>query len=329
MNRALSIIVLCFALLAAAIASLTMGEGSPSVLQLLGLAPLPHDGVERIILVNLRLPRTLMAIGIGAMLSMSGAMMQTVFRNPLVEPYTMGLSGGAVLGVAIAIATGLTAVAGSAAITLCALAGAMLTMALVLLLRRAMLFSTNSMLLVGIMVSFATSSVTTLIMSLGSHETLTQIISWTMGSLCSADLTTSVFIAVAAAAATVVSPMAGNTLNALMLGEDGARHIGISTRIAVPLLFTIATTLAAVSVAMAGVIAFVGMIVPHISRPLCGTDHRFSLPATAIAGAAFMLVCDMVARLAAYPQEIPVGVISGIAGGIMFIYITARANGRA
>ena len=277
-----------------------------------------------LILREIRIPRVMMAVGVGALLSMSGLVMQSVFRNPLVEPYTMGLSGGAVLGVAIAFMLGISSAVGNIGVTLMAMLGAFLTMGIILLLRRVLHYDVNKMLLSGVMISFATSSVTVLLMSLTTRENMSQIVMWNMGSL---DITTkemSYIVVIISVVMIVVLSFLGNEMNVLMVGESMARHVGVRIDIVVPLLFVLATVMAAVSVSFVGVVAFVGMIVPHVVRHIFGYDHRVITAVTAIIGAIFMLMCDIVARVVIYPQEIPTGVMCGIVGGVMFIYLTAK-----
>lgn len=279
-----------------------------------------------LILREIRIPRVMMAVGVGALLSMSGLVMQSVFRNPLVEPYTMGLSGGAVLGVAIAFMLGISSAVGNIGVTLMAMLGAFLTMGIILLLRRVLHYDVNKMLLSGVMISFATSSVTVLLMSLTTRENMSQIVMWNMGSL---DITTkemSYIVVIISVVMIVVLSFLGNEMNVLMVGESMARHVGVRIDIVVPLLFVLATVMAAVSVSFVGVVAFVGMIVPHVVRHIFGYDHRVITAVTAIIGAIFMLMCDIVARVVIYPQEIPTGVMCGIVGGVMFIYLTAKSK---
>ncbi|MBP5419089.1 MAG: iron ABC transporter permease, partial [Bacteroidales bacterium] len=234
------------------------------------------------------------------------------------------LSGGAVLGVAVTFCLGLQITLGIPAIIGFALLGGLLTMFIVLIIRRAIRCDINSMRLVCIMISFATSSITTLLMSLTTHENLSQIISWSIGSMDSASEEMAIVIVVAAIVATLISAFLGNIINALSLGATEAQHIGINSQKMIIILFVVATLMAAVSVAAVGVVAFVGMIIPHIIRRIAGHDHRYILPLAAMGGSSFMLLCDIAARTIIYPRELPSGVITGICGCIMFIYLTSR-----
>lgn len=317
----IALVVVLFVLML--MVSLSVGEVEKLFVKLFGIGGATFTETDVLILSEIRMPRVLMAIGVGAMLSMSGMVMQSMFRNPLVEPYTMGLSGGAVLGVAIAYTLGITNI-GSAGVTIMAMLGAMFTMVLVLLLRRVMQFDINKMLLSGVMISFATSSVTLLLMSLTTRENMSQIIMWNMGSLDVSSKQIAYFVVIEAIVMAVVLPFMGEVMNVMSVSENLARHVGIRVQYVVPLFFVVATLMAAVSVSFVGVIAFVGMIVPHIVRLLFGYDHRLTLVMSALCGGLFMMMCDVVSRLIIYPQEIPTGVMCGIIGGAMFIYLTAK-----
>jgi len=308
------------------VVSLCVGEIDDMLSKLFFVGGETLTETDILILREIRIPRVMMAVGVGALLSMSGLVMQSVFRNPLVEPYTMGLSGGAVLGVAIAFMLGISSAVGNIGVTLMAMLGAFLTMGIILLLRRVLHYDVNKMLLSGVMISFATSSVTVLLMSLTTRENMSQIVMWNMGSL---DITTkemSYIVVIISVIMIVVLSFLGNEMNVLMVGESMARHVGVRIDIVVPLLFILATVMAAVSVSFVGVVAFVGMIVPHVVRHIFGYDHRVITAVTAIIGAIFMLMCDIVARVVIYPQEIPTGVMCGIVGGVMFIYLTAKSK---
>lgn len=328
MNVMVRVLLAIAAFVVVFVVSLSVGEVDNVLAKILGLNGMEFNDIDLIILKEIRLPRIVMAIGVGGLLSMSGLIMQGLFRNPLVEPYTMGLSGGAVLGVAIAFVLGVSEMFGSIGVTLMALLGSLMTMILVLFLRRSMQFDINKMLLSGVMISFATSSVTMLLMSMTSRDNISQIVSWNMGSLDVADSERSYCVVAVLIVMMIVMPIFGRVLNVLSVSESMARHVGVRTGLAVPMLFVVATIMAAVSVSLAGVIAFVGMIVPHIVKSLYGHDHRLTLPMSALCGAIFMMLCDVVARVIIYPQEIPVGVMCGIVGGVMFIYLILQKERR-
>ncbi len=290
-----------------------------------GLSDADADTAD-LIVNELRIPRMICAMGVGALLSIAGAIMQGLFRNPLVEPYTMGISGGAVVGVAVVFTCGAVATFGGMTVTLGAAIGGLLSMVIVLLVRRAVGYDTSVMLICGIMVSFIASAATTLMLSLATHEDMSQILSWTIGSFSSADPQMAWLAMLSGAIATIASPLAGNLLNVMSLGDSEARSLGVDTRRASGWLFSIATILSAIAVATAGIVAFVGMAVPHLVRTLIGQDNRLVLPASGLMGALLLLACDFVAKVVIYPRELPAGAICAILGGLMFVYMALKSG---
>lgn len=278
------------------------------------------DDMSGIVFWNLRVPRALMALSCGTLLSISGCIMQGVFRNPLAEPYTMGLSGGALVGVSVALSMGLAYVY----VDVFALVGALASMLIVLVVRKVVGGSVSVMLLAGVMISFATSSLSTLLMYTSTRENVMHIISWSMGSFESVDATRAYGMMILSVVCLSLCSLLGNVLNVLYAGEDVARHVGVDSRFYVVLLFVLASVMTSVCVAGAGIIAFVGMIVPNLVRRIVGVEHRVLLPLSGIVGGAFLLACDVLARVVVYPMELPAGVFSGVLGGCVFIVILCR-----
>ena len=288
-----------------------------------GLAEVDAD-TAALIVNELRLPRMVCALGVGALLSVAGAVMQGLFRNPLVEPYTMGISGGAVVGVAAAFVSGLVAACGGMAVTLGALFGGLATMFIIMVLRRAVGYDVGVMLICGIMVSFVASAATTVMLSLATREDISQILAWTIGTFESADANMSWLALCFGVGAVVLSPLLGNVLNVMSLGESEAVSLGVNATAVSGLLFAFATFLTAIAVSSAGVVAFVGMVVPHLMRTVVGQDHRVMLPFAGVAGAVLMLLCDFLAKSLVSPRELPAGAICAVLGGLMFVYMTIK-----
>ncbi len=281
--------------------------------------------VEYSILFNIRMPRLLLGLAIGGALSLAGVLLQGMFRNPLVEPYTLGISGGASLGVSLNIIFKFYVVLGIIAYPLSGFCGAVLVIFLVytLSMKKGDLRA-NSMLLVGVMISFVSSSMVMLLMAVSHSEDLHSIIFWIMGSLDEPN-TTLVNIAISGSLlGLVLSYLFCLDLNALALGEEEAVHLGVHTERTKRYLFLIASVLTGLSVSVAGIIMFVGLIVPHFMRMMVGSDHRILLISSFLAGASFLTVCDVLSRTIVSPLELPVGVITGIIGGIVFIYVLSR-----
>jgi iron complex transport system permease protein len=250
--------------------------------------------------------------------------MQAVMRNPLAEPYLLGVSSGGGLGAALAIATGLSFHA-SGAVPVAAFVAALITLGFVHLLASAKgPPNTYDLLLCGIAVSALCSSLLMLLVSLSTSHRLQGILWWMLGNMQNADPRILLPAAAAIVASLAAACLLSRDLNALTLGRDMAHHLGINTRLAVTLALVIATFSAAAAVGLAGLIGFVGLVAPHAMRKITGPDHRVLLPASALAGGAFLTLCDLLSRTCVYPREIPVGVITALVGAPCFLFILRR-----
>jgi len=270
---------------------------------------------------RLRLFRLLAALVVGAALSCAGVVLQALLKNPLAEPYVLGVSSGAALGAAIAILTG-CAVAGAFVIPAIAFVSAGITLTLVYLLSRSGgTPSIYGLVISGVIVSSICSSLLMFIITLAPVSGIHDILWWMLGNLQVTSyplLRAVVVLSVAGIAAIwLLSP----DLNALTLGREMAHYVGVRTNVVIPLGLTLATLITAAAVAMAGLIGFVGLIVPHVVRSLVGPDHRRLVPASALAGGLFLALCDLAARTILAPVEIPVGVITALLGGPFFLVI--------
>lgn len=305
--------------------SLSSGEVKVSLSQLPEIFS-DKTSIEYTVLSKIRIPRLLLAIGVGGALSLSGAILQGIYRNPLVEPYTLGISGGAALGVAIAIVFGLNTIS-FLSLPLFGFAGALVTLFIVYFLsvKRGGL-SINSMLLIGVMVSFVASSAMMFLMSITTTDNLQGIIFWVMGSLDESD---NLLIGIAfysAIAGLLLTYFFAQPLNALRLGEVKAKHLGINTNVTVKLLFFVASLLTGIAVSVAGVIGFVGLVIPHLVRLVIGNDYRILIAGSFLGGSIFLILCDTIARTIISPNELPIGVITGFAGGLVFIVVLSRSK---
>jgi iron complex transport system permease protein len=305
--------------------ALCIGEVDINLATLKSILSRETQGIETTIIHRIRLPRIILALAVGGSLSLAGVILQGIYRNPLVEPYTLGISGGAALGVALVIVMGLSHLAGGYMLPLAGFLGSLLAIGfLYILSSRGGKIKVQSMLLIGVMISFIVSSAMMFLMAITSTENLHGIVFWMMGSLDETNtmLIRSVFwLSLVGLLATYffVKP-----LNALRLGETKARHLGVNTEMALRLLFVIASLLTGMSVAVAGVIGFVGLIIPHITRLLVGNDYRILLITSFLGGGTFLILCDLVARTIIAPNELPIGVITGMIGGIIFIIVLGR-----
>jgi iron complex transport system permease protein len=307
--------------------SLTSGEIDLKISDLANILA-QKTGVEYTVLTKIRIPRLLLAIAVGGGLSLSGAVLQGIYRNPLVEPYTLGISGGAALGVSIAIVFGLNAIS-FLILPFFGFAGAVITLFLVYFLsNRRDGLNINSMLLIGVMVSFVSSSAMMFLMSTTTTDNVQSIVFWVMGSL---DEPNEVLIKVALYSSLfglVFTYFFAQPLNALRLGQAKAKHLGINTGLTVRLLFFLASLLTGIAVAIAGVIGFVGLVIPHLIRLIAGNDYRVLLGGSFLGGAIFLVLSDTVARTIISPNELPIGVITGLIGGVVFIVILSRSHSK-
>ncbi len=287
------------------------------------ILPLLFDNetvIERSILFDVRLPRIILGIAVGGALSLAGVVLQGMFRNPLVEPYTLGISGGAALGVSVFFVTGMQ-ISSMLPLPLAGFIGAVMMIVLLYFLNQNKgRIDFNDMLLKGVMLSFISSSLIMLIMSLSRREDVHGIVFWIMGSLEEPNVSLVWFTLVAAFAVLIITYLFCLDLNALALGEEEALHLGVKVESVKIVLFVITALLTGLSVSVAGMIGFVGLVVPHFVRQMTGPDYRILLPASFLAGGSFLVLCDTIARTLISPVELPVGVITGILGGSFFIY---------
>ncbi len=311
------------ALVCAMLYSVSTGEVS------IALSDIPRilsskEGMEYFVLTQIRMPRIVLAIAVGGSLGLTGSILQGIYRNPLVEPYTLGISGGASLGVAIVIVLGLHAVS-MIMLPLAGFIGALATIFLVytLSIRKGSL-DINRMLLIGVMISFVASSAMMFLMSISTAEDLHSIVFWIMGSLDEPNTQLIYLMLGVSLFGLVVAYSFARPLNALQLGQSKAEHLGINASTAIRILFVVSSLMAGICVAVAGVIGFVGLIIPHLVRIIIGSDFRISLIGSFLGGGLFLVVSDVVARTIIAPNELPIGVITGIVGGLIFMVVLSN-----
>ena len=311
---------LCILLFAVGLFSLCIGSADISPAKVFSLIFAREDNIQTTILLNIRLPRIILALTVGGALAVSGVIFQGMFRNPLVEPYTLGVSGGAALAVASVSILKLALIK-----PLAGFIGAMGSIFLVYFLTaRKSQLRISTLLLTGVMISFISSSLILLILAISRTEDIHGILFWIMGSLEAASWPMIKIVSSATILAIVVLLFLMHDLNALSLGEEEALHLGINVEKIKKVLFVLASLLSGCAVSVSGIIGFVGLVTPHAMRILVGSDHRILLIVSFLAGAIFLLVCDTLARTIIAPMELPVGVITGILGGSLFVYALSR-----
>ena len=286
------------------------------------------SSMQDYILTQVRLPRILVAGFVGGCLSVTGAVYQGLFHNPIAEPHIIGVSSGAALGATFAIIGGLSfSAAGLGAISICAFAGAICTIILVAFasgMNRGR--SDITVLLTGTAVSTLFSAFMSLLMSL-NRQSMEKVYLWTFGSFSSSGWTKAAWTAGIALAGTAILFYLAKDLNLMAMGEDTAKSVGVETVRTRAILLTVTAFMVGISVSVSGMIGFVGLVVPHCMRFLFGDDYRRIVPASFIGGAAFLILCDTVARTIMAPGEMPIGVITALIGAPYFIWLI-RKNSR-
>ncbi|MCX5710964.1 MAG: iron ABC transporter permease [Candidatus Omnitrophica bacterium] len=319
------ILILGGALLLIAALSLCLGSADLSVQTAIHSIFSGSNTTEHNILFEIRLPRIILGFAIGGALSLAGVILQGLFRNPLVEPYTMGISGGAALGVSLAIILKLCQSMGLLTLPFAGFLGAALVIMLIYTINiRKKTLKIQGLLLTGVMISFISSSFIMLIMSISRTEDLHRIVFWIMGSLEEPSWFLIKLMLFTSLAGLALSYIFWKDLNALRLGEEEATHLGINTERTKRALFVLASLLTGCAVSVGGIIGFIGLIIPHLMRMFIGSDHRALLVGSFLGGAAFLIFCDTLARIIVAACELPVGVITGILGGSFFIYALAK-----
>ena len=285
-------------------------------------------GAAEAIIVRVRLPRVLSAALVGASLSLCGAAMQGLLRNPLADGSTLGVSAGAALGAVAALAFGLSLpalpFAGTTALAMLS-AFASLLVILSLAYRFDNSLSTNTIILIGVIFGMFASSLMSLVITFAGERVRT-IVFWTMGSLAGSTYKNALLLGIALAACGAPILGCARELNAFAVGEDNARHVGVAVRRVKLLIMIACSALIGVSVSVGGSIGFVGLVVPHAARLLVGPNHKRLLPASLFGGAIFLMLCDLVCRTILNPLELPIGVVTSFIGSIAFVLIFRRAR---
>jgi len=283
------------------------------------------SSTHQAIVLNLRLPRVILAALVGAGLAVSGAVFQGMFKNPMADPYVLGVSSGAALGATLAIILGLrTALGGMAWISIFAFCGAVVTIFMVYSLARGKTkTSVTALLLSGTAISSLITACISALMIFFRNR-MEQVILWTMGSFSGAGWNDVLWALPLILLGIIVSHLFARDLNILLSGDESALHLGVNVEAVKKILLLTGSLTTAASVSVSGIIGFVGLMVPHIVRLLVGPDHRVLIPFSALAGALFLMITDTIARTAANPIEIPVGIITAIFGGPFFIYLLKR-----
>ncbi len=320
-------VLFCLALFAVvtALGAPFVGMTAISPLDILQAGP---DNAEAMVFWRIRVPRMVTAFLAGSGLAISGMAFQALFRNPLATPFTLGVSGGAAFGAALYMRLGLSFVfLGISGGTMSAFGGAFCVILLVYALTRSRGgFATPTLLLAGVALSFFLSSMILALQYSASLHDSFRLIRWLMGGLGMVGYGAALNLLPVVVTGAVLLFMLRNELNLLVIGEDLAMSRGLDVPRTKQLIFLAVSLMVGGIVAVCGPIGFVGMMAPHICRLLVGPDHRRLYPATLLFGGAFLTLCDVVARVAFAPAEIPVGVITALLGGPFFLYLLLRRS---
>ena len=282
------------------------------------------------ILLHVRLPRVFLACIVGAALACSGVVFQALLRNPLADPYILGISSGAGLGAIIAVISGLNwTFWGRSPIAVFAFVGALATVWLVWLIGRATSRAhVTGLLLAGVVVNAFFSAMIMFLTSIAKSDQVHATIFWLMGNMSEENFLVLWFGAGCVIAGVVALFYISPELNAMSFGPDDARSMGVNVLRTQTIAFAVAAAITAVAVSLSGLIGFVGLIVPHGVRLVCGPDHRRLLPLSAVVGAIFLAVADTLARTVVAPAQMPVGVVTAIIGGPFFLVLLIRYTRR-
>lgn len=292
---------------------------------LAALAPGAGPSLARDILWEIRVPRVAGAVMAGAGLGISGALFQALLRNPLAEPYLLGVSSGAAFGAVGAITLGIGA--GPWGLSLAALGGGLLAVGIVFrVARAASRLDTRVLILAGVVVASFFGASVMLLLTFTSGGAFRSAVLWTMGSLAGMSWGKVGALGAYVVPASLLAYGMARHLNALALGEEAAAHVGTEVERVKRAAYFLASALAAAAVSVAGVIGFVGLVIPHAVRLVWGTDHRQLLPLSFLGGAAFLTASDTAARTLASPVEIPVGVVTAFVGVPFFLVLLRRSH---
>lgn len=309
---------------------MTLGQGLQALL--------PHNDVAphiNLIVQQVRLPRVLLCLAVGAVLAMSGTVMQGLFRNPLADPGIIGVSGGAALGAALAIvlfasmAQSYPALLSLATVPVFAFLGGSITTFLVYQLGTGRNgTSVTIMLLAGVAISALAGAAMGLLNYYADDQALRDIALWSMGSVAGASWSSISLAWLTAIALFVLFQRDSRKLNAFLLGEPEARHMGIAVESLKRRLILLCAAGVGVTVALCGMIGFIGLVIPHLGRMIVGPNHGTLLPLSAMAGALLLLIADTFARTLVAPAELPVGILTALAGAPFFIFLLMQQRGR-
>ncbi|NBC18773.1 MAG: iron chelate uptake ABC transporter family permease subunit [Bacteroidetes bacterium] len=297
--------------------------------------PWAFETRQELVLTAIRLPRVLLAIGVGGGLAVSGAVMQGLFRNPLADPSLIGVSSGAALMAVVTIVLGATVfgawsdLLGAFLLPAAAFAGGVLATVIVYrLATREGRTSVATMLLAGIAINALAGAGTGLMIFVADDDQLRDLTFWTLGSLGGATWTQLAVVGPLLLGGMLAAPLLARPLNAMLLGEGEAQHLGIHTERVKQIVIGLAALVVGAAVAVSGIIGFIGLVVPHLLRLAVGPDHRVLVPGSALLGGALLVGADLLARTIVAPAELPIGIVTALLGAPFFLWLLLRDRSR-
>lgn len=326
-NRLIWISLICLAvLLLAFLLGLSIGptqSGIRSAFSALFSAR-ESDSVLSSIVWRIRFPRVLLATVVGAALSLGGLVLQALLRNPLAEPFILGISGGSAIGAIIGILLGLSRFPG---VCLTSFLGSLATLVLILVMSSGKsILRKDALLLSGVMVNAFCSAIIMFLVSITQDARLHNIIFWLMGDLSAPDLPQVVMLGAILMPCFILIFVFSHAMNLLMMGKDMALTMGINIRALTVTLLVVTSFMVSATVGFSGLVGFVGLVIPHLLRLILGPDHRFLVPACLFGGAAYLVLCDLLARTLPQQGEMPAGVITALIGAPLFIILLKKSR---
>ncbi|MFB3114762.1 MAG: FecCD family ABC transporter permease [Nitrospirales bacterium] len=303
-----------------------------TVLQIVGMVlqegRVDHEsaGVSGVILLQVRFPRIVLAFFVGGSLAAVGVGLQALLRNPLAEPYVLGISSGAAFGATLGILFGIGGtVMGLSVLPVWAFLGGLLSILVVYRISVTYrMLSVHTLLLAGVILNALFSALIMFAISIADPSRAFKMMMWLMGTLIAPEYSTLLWLGVFLGVGVFLLFWLARPLNILTMGEETARALGVEIERVKKLIFVVAALMTGAVVSIAGLIGFVGMVVPHAVRMIVGADHRLLLPASALVGGMFLMVADTVARTVLAPTELPVGVVTALVGGPIFLYLLVK-----
>lgn len=282
------------------------------------------DAMLETIIWRIRLPRVFLAALVGAALSLGGLVFQALLRNPLAEPYILGISSGSGIGAIIGILTGLSPFPG---VSLAAFVGSMATLLLLLFMTSGKtMLKKNTLLLSGVMVNAFCGAFIMFLISITQDDRLHNILFWLMGDLSMADLPQVWLLTAVVAPCIALIFCLSNTMNLFLMGKELAQTMGVNIKIITAILLVATSIMVSATVAACGPIGFVGLVIPHLLRLIVGPDHRVLVPACLLGGGAYVVLCDILARILPEQGEMPAGVITAMIGAPLFIILLKKSG---